>query len=625
NSLPARPRRLLARPRAPDDDPHGLRAPRVVRAGDREAQRLHGGVPPPRDGNARKPRCPRHAALLRVLGSDARADVLHHRHLGRKAPHLRHDEVLPLHDGGLAPHVRRDPLHGARPPARHRPPILLARRLDAGGVLRRLESDAGHGGTSLRRVHARFPREGAALAAPHMASGCPRRGSDGRLDHPGGRPPEARDIRPPALRVPPLPARSGAVWAGPRRPGARGHRLRGVGRRGPEGHEEARRILVREPPRARRARHRRGHGRRSVGRDLHDGGPRSHDRPSLPPRGRPVRAPPHARDGRVRRHRGASPRDDRALPHRHARLHRAPRPERVRRRVPHPRRRLPGEGRMGGHRGDRHDSRRDLPPDARPEGVLGPRNGSREPRSHRHQRLGAGGRISSHRPHRSPRCVPAASPDTRGRQRADASARRDPRRRRPPRSSCAARSAPGGRSMTGFFHVTGADLTCVAPELVLAGFATLILLLDAFARPLRTFFPYVTLLALALANLAGRDTTGTFFGGAVESSGLSRFIELIALGAVALAVLGGAAMLERDRRGQGEFYALLLFSATGLILMARGVDLLIVFLGLELMSLSLYVLAAWYRDVPAATEAALKYFLTGALASAFLLYGIATV
>ena len=179
--------------------------------------------------------------------------------------------------------------------------------------------------------------------------------------------------------------------------------------------------------------------------------------------------------------------------------------------------------------------------------------------------------------------------------------------------------------MTGFLQVTGADLACVAPELVLALFASLILLLDAFARPLRTFFPYVTLLSLALANLAGRDTKGTFFAGAVESSGLSRFIELVALGAVALAVLGGAAALERDRRNQGEFYALLLFSAAGLILMVRGVDLLVVFLGLELMSLALYVLAAWYRDVPAATEAALKYFLMGALASAFLLYGVATV
>ena len=179
--------------------------------------------------------------------------------------------------------------------------------------------------------------------------------------------------------------------------------------------------------------------------------------------------------------------------------------------------------------------------------------------------------------------------------------------------------------MTGFLHVTGADLASVAPELVLAGFATLILLLDAFARPIRAFFPYVTLLGLALANLMGGNVSGLFFGGAVESSGLTRFIELVACGAVALAVLGGAASLERDRRNQGEFYALLLFAAAGTIVMVRGVDLLVVFLGLELMSLSLYVLAAWYRDVPAATEAALKYFLMGALASAFLLYGIATL
>jgi len=179
--------------------------------------------------------------------------------------------------------------------------------------------------------------------------------------------------------------------------------------------------------------------------------------------------------------------------------------------------------------------------------------------------------------------------------------------------------------MTGFLHVGGADIACVAPELVLAAFATLILLLDAFARPIRAFFPYVTLLGLALANLAGSNVPGLFFGGAVESSGLTRFIELVACGAVALAVLGGAASLERDRRNQGEFYALLLFAAAGTIVMVRGVDLLVVFLGLELMSLSLYVLAAWYRDVPAATEAALKYFLMGALASAFLLYGIATI
>jgi len=179
--------------------------------------------------------------------------------------------------------------------------------------------------------------------------------------------------------------------------------------------------------------------------------------------------------------------------------------------------------------------------------------------------------------------------------------------------------------MSGFLHVTGADFASVAPEIVLCAAATLVLLLDAFARPLRAFLPYVALLSLALANLAGRDRTGTFFSGAVESTAFTRYIELVALGAVALAILGGAAALERDKRDQGEFYALLLFAAAGLILMVRGGDLLVVFIGLELMSLSLYVLAAWYRDVPAATEAGMKYFLMGALASAFLLYGIATI
>ena len=179
--------------------------------------------------------------------------------------------------------------------------------------------------------------------------------------------------------------------------------------------------------------------------------------------------------------------------------------------------------------------------------------------------------------------------------------------------------------MSGFLLVTGADFAAVAPEMVLCLAATLILLLDAFARPLRAFFPYVALLSLAVANLAGRDTTGTFFSGAVESNGFTRYMELVALGAVALAILGGAATLERDKRNQGEFYALLLFSAAGLILMVRGGDLLVVFIGLELMSLCLYVLAAWYRDLPAATEAGLKYFLMGALASAFLLYGVATI
>ncbi len=176
-----------------------------------------------------------------------------------------------------------------------------------------------------------------------------------------------------------------------------------------------------------------------------------------------------------------------------------------------------------------------------------------------------------------------------------------------------------------FLHVTSADLAAVAPEIVLALAGMLLILLDAFARPARRAFPYVALAACAVANLFGNYPSGSAFSGAIQASELTRFVDLLALAAVVLSVLGGGALLERDRKDQGEFYALLLWSAAGLTLMVKGTDLLVVFLGLETMSIALYVLAAWYRDVPEATEAGMKYFLMGAFASAFFLYGVATV
>ena len=179
--------------------------------------------------------------------------------------------------------------------------------------------------------------------------------------------------------------------------------------------------------------------------------------------------------------------------------------------------------------------------------------------------------------------------------------------------------------MTGFLNVTSADLGSVAPEIVLVAAGTLLILLDAFARPLRASFPTLTLVALAVASWAGTGASGSFFAGAVEASSLTRLVEILALTAAALAVLGGAAALARDGKNQGEFYALLLFSTAGLMLMVKGSDLLVVFIGLELMSLSLYILASWYREVPASVESGMKYFLMGALASTFLLYGVATI
>src|SRR5436309_2653419 len=96
---------------------------------------------------------------------------------------------------------------------------------------------------------------------------------------------------------------------------------------------------------------------------------------------------------------------------------------------------------------------------------------------------------------------------------------------------------------------------------------------------------------------------------------------LIIVGLLSLAI--SAPTVERERLPRGEYYALMLFAVAGLMLMATASDLLVIFLALEVLSLAVYVLTGIRRDLPAATEAAFKYFLLGAFASAFFLYGIA--
>src|SRR5207302_9839332 len=82
-------------------------------------------------------------------------------------------------------------------------------------------------------------------------------------------------------------------------------------------------------------------------------------------------------------------------------------------------------------------------------------------------------------------------------------------------------------------------------------------------------------------------------------------------------------IVDRDGIPAGEFYALLLFSLGGMMLMALSNDLLVIFIALEILSLAVYILTAIRRDVRASTEAAFKYFLLGGFSSAFFLYGIA--
>jgi NADH-quinone oxidoreductase subunit N len=101
------------------------------------------------------------------------------------------------------------------------------------------------------------------------------------------------------------------------------------------------------------------------------------------------------------------------------------------------------------------------------------------------------------------------------------------------------------------------------------------------------------------------------------------FFNVVVGGATELVLLLSVGYVRGRSREVGEYYALVLFAAVGMMLMAGASDLLVVFLGLEVMSVSLYVLAGYFRTRPQAHEASLKYFLLGAFASGFFLYGIA--
>jgi len=132
----------------------------------------------------------------------------------------------------------------------------------------------------------------------------------------------------------------------------------------------------------------------------------------------------------------------------------------------------------------------------------------------------------------------------------------------------------------------------------------------------------VGLAGAAIASWLLWDRNAVSFGVvSADNFGLFVTVILIVVGILSLAISGPT--IEREHLPSGEYYALLLFALAGMMLMATATDLLLIFLALEVLSLAVYVLTGIRRDAPRSTEAALKYFLLGALASAFFLYGIA--
>jgi NADH-quinone oxidoreductase subunit N len=119
------------------------------------------------------------------------------------------------------------------------------------------------------------------------------------------------------------------------------------------------------------------------------------------------------------------------------------------------------------------------------------------------------------------------------------------------------------------------------------------------------------------------DPTVSIFSGAAVSDGFARVVAAVACASLALSCLVSFSYLEALRATRGEFYALAMFSAAGMCLIAQATDLIVIFLSLEVLSLSLYALCAYLRRGTRPAEAAFKYFILGSFASAVFLYGAA--
>ncbi|MSQ22072.1 MAG: NADH-quinone oxidoreductase subunit N [Dehalococcoidia bacterium] len=176
--------------------------------------------------------------------------------------------------------------------------------------------------------------------------------------------------------------------------------------------------------------------------------------------------------------------------------------------------------------------------------------------------------------------------------------------------------------------MTARDLYLLSPEIALAGVAILVVILDLLVRSKRVvgavaFLGLAVPIALTVVLWTSIDSETAVFGTlAVDKFAL--FFKILVLAIVGVLILGSADYVARFQRYQGEFYALVLFSATGMMLLAATTELISIYISLELTALPLAALAAFLRD-ERSTEAGIKFLLLSAMSSALLLYGMVLV
>jgi len=168
----------------------------------------------------------------------------------------------------------------------------------------------------------------------------------------------------------------------------------------------------------------------------------------------------------------------------------------------------------------------------------------------------------------------------------------------------------------------------ILPEIVLSLFGMLIMVLDPLVDERRSqrllgFIALIGSVAAIASALYQSQYPGLGFWGMVKVDAFSTFFHVLITAIAAVVILSSYEYMEVQRIRAGEYYGLILFGAVGMCLMSSAVELVLIFIALEISSISTYVLAGFRRRAAISSEASLKYFLLGSFATAFFLYGVA--
>ena len=174
-----------------------------------------------------------------------------------------------------------------------------------------------------------------------------------------------------------------------------------------------------------------------------------------------------------------------------------------------------------------------------------------------------------------------------------------------------------------------ANLAKILPLVIVILWACVLLLVDLFIpKNRKAWTAILASLGMLVAmgfSIAQTGVKTEAFGGMIMVDGFSQFLTILVLGSGLVAVILAFDYLTRLGIQRGEYYVLLMFSVSGIMLMSMAADLIVIFLALELLSIPLYVLAGFAVPRSDSEEAAIKYFLLGAFASGFLVYGVAII